>query len=106
MDFNSNKLKTVLVIILLVASAALVFIWLKCTEPTESFVAPPPSLPTRSQPKGILKRPGTKSIPKNVKFVEEFDLVNARNIPSDPWFQADPVTKYDPKFVDVFNTSF
>lgn len=56
-------------------------------------------------PKGILKRPGQKSQPKNVRF-EEFVDANVINLPSDPWYQADTVNKYDPKFVDVFKTAF
>lgn len=57
-------------------------------------------------PVGILKKEGYPSVPKTVRF-KEFDLIKSSvNVPVSPWFQAEAVNKYDPKFVDVFKTSF
>lgn len=57
-------------------------------------------------PRSILKKEGESTIPKTVRF-KEFDLIkSSENKPESPWFQADSVNKYDPKFVDVFKTSF
>lgn len=58
-----------------------------------------------AKPKSILKKAGTKSLPKKVHF-EEFDVVNTVELPSRPWCQGDVITKYDPKFVNVFETRF
>lgn len=56
-------------------------------------------------PKGVLKKVGKRSIPKTVTF-KEFDMVKKNFASETPWFQADSITKYDPKYVDVFQMSF
>lgn len=57
-------------------------------------------------PRSILKQNGEPSDKKTVRF-EEFDLVKSSlYTPESPWFSAETVNKYDPKYVDVFKTSF